>query len=602
MSAVSIYEELAQQLYHDFAVVSPGYTLEDAVRDREYVIGRSRQEGASFQLKTLPALGKHFESALQAGSFTPIDGFKRHPRRTTPSFMGALFKEVFNDEGVLLNCADYRAVRCIRQACYFMYKLEERLDDDLVEAAITRFRQVDAELPDIPDVSSEQGRVLAMGRDVITAIFRSFDPRDILCLPGPGASASESHRSKRYEPMVHFSKLHEVYPYYDYFYIGRKHLFDRLRAYRELPRKEHGVSRLRCVPKDSRGPRIICMEPQEYMWLQQGLAKKLRDHLESHWLTRGHVNFNDQTINQSLARAGSIDGSFATLDMKDASDRISRNLVEFLFSGAGDLSRFLLSLSTGHIEFPDGETIKTKKFAPMGSSLCFPVMSIVHFALAVASIKMRRGGTYKAIAKDVYVYGDDIIVTPLHADPLFEFFPKFGLEFNKGKSFIQGPFRESCGFDAFHGECVTPQRLKKRFYHSRSAEALVSALQIEYQLRRNGYSQTANCLRRAILHSCGMPLPEVSFGSPVLGFISDDKVERRIIPTSISSTTRFSRSIQCTTVIAPLIKVKHDSSMYGSWERLLRACNHVQVGDSAVIDERFTRVTIERKRVPASML
>lgn len=566
----SDYIGLFLRLFNDFASVHPSYTPKDAAADSAYAIKRVREEGIQFLVKTLPTLGKALDASFQAGMFVPHPSFKRAKGKTTPCFMGRFFSAVFEDDGVLrVNpCVD--SVAHIRQACYMFYKLEDEYAPELVEKVIEDFLTVDAELDKVDFSSTELRPILIRAKMLIEDVFRGFDPFDIVPRPGPGASASGTPAWLRYEALTHWAQLNQAYPIHEYFYVNLKHLSDRACAYWQAPRKEAPTSRLRLVPKDSRGPRIICMEEQEIMFLQQGLADKMRSRIEAHPLTSGYVNFTNQEVNRQLARyASCTSGSRvakATLDMKEASDRVSRVLVAGLFSGLPSLSRALLSLSTPAIHLPDGRVVETRKYAPMGSSLCFPVMSIVHFALGRAVIDVHGPPATKALADVLHVYGDDLIVNTEYADLLFEHFPRFGLKFNVGKSFTQGPFRESCGFDAFLGRNVAPQRIKKRFFDSTTPQLLTAALDVEGHLFERGYTETAQYLRYLLKARVGEDFPFVIRGSQALGW-------RRTQPEDVDASMLRRRYVPCYQsyqVKARVIETEPSVSMAGGWERLMR--------------------------------
>jgi hypothetical protein len=593
----STYLSLFLRLFDDFSNLVPDYSVAECDADRGTVIKRFRSEGAAFLTKTLPALGKHTDSAFQSGIFEPFSPLKRERGRTTPKFLRSLYKHVFGDNGLILDNPDPVKVGLIRQACFMMYKLESEYSPELETKCIDNFVETDAELADYSASSDSQCRpIIWRARQILNDVFKDFDPRDIIPRPGPGASASGSHKSQRFEPLTIWDQVHQVFPTYEYFYTGTDHLVDRVVAYSQVPRKESPTSKLRMVPKDSRGPRIICMEEQEVMFLQQGLADKMREVISSHHLTRGQVNFFDQTVNQRLATNGSISQlgvtETATLDMKEASDRVSRALVEDLFQDLPILLRALLALSTRGVELPDGLVMRMFKFAPMGSSLCFPIMSIVHFALGVATIEWHTKDPRKAIAKDFYVYGDDLIVNAEHADLLFEVFPKFGLKFNTGKSFVRGPFRESCGVDAFKGMNVTPQRIKKRFFDGRAPQDLLGALDMEGLLYDRGLHATAKYLRSVLEYRNG-EFPFVMRGSKVLGW-------QRSRPTDVEAGMlphRYNHSYQNGQIKARVFSAKSDCSMVGGWEQLMRFFTGTFRGTQR-LDGRFTRYEIAWKWVP----
>lgn len=600
-NAESSYLSMVLRVFDDLVGLLPEYTAKTAARDQQCVRDRTQSEGMAFVTMTLPKLGKALERAIEVGSFEPVPEFQKARGRTTPCFMGPFFQRIFDDTGTLVNHADGpMAVRVVRQVCYMLYKLEDDFDEAVIAQSLSDFRETDQELAKFTgEWSREQRLIITIGSNILRRIFAGFDSSDIRPRPGPGASASGTGAHERFEPLVKYPAVHDVYPYYDYFYVGRQHLFDRLRRYRELPVEKEGTSVVRLVPKDSRGPRIICMEPQEFMHLQQGLGDAMRRCIASHPLTRGQVNFTDQNVNRELARKASVDGLMATLDMKEASDRISRVLVAELCALLPDLRKRLLALSCTRTRLPDGSLMEHQKFAPMGSSLCFPVMSVVHFALAVAVQHVATAQPVEALAKKTYVYGDDIIVQSSQARVLFEKFPLFGLRFNETKSFVDGPFRESCGLDAFKGECVTPQRFKKRFLDTVDLAKgdpthLVAGLRMEYNLRKAGYFNTALHLRKIISHRHGS-FPTVFDGSGLLGWITDDPSQ--VCLADGVGTSFFSRSHQSQYVRARAIVAEPFCSMVGSWERLLRA-QLVDQRYSDKVDGRNQRIRIRWKRVP----
>lgn len=618
---LSTYFGMFLRVFDDLCDISPEYSPRDAQKDREVCISRFRSEGLSFLTKTLPSLCKHLETALETGTFIPIASFSVAKGRTTPRFLGSLFKEIFDEKGDLMDTANDKSIGNIRQVCALMYKFEAEYPAHLVDKVIQDFVDVDETLTHCETISREQRVLLTIASTWLFRIFSNFDPADVRPRPGPGASASGTHKSKRYEPLVHYSDIHEQYPYYRYFYMGSGHLLDRRTAYMSMPRKVHGMSVLRTVPKDSRGPRIICMEEQEYMFLQQGLGDAMRKHIAQHPLTRGHVNFTDQNVNRDLALKSSISREYATLDMKEASDRISKKLVELLFAKLPKLRSCLLALSTPSIKLPSGSVLSAKKFAPMGSSLCFPIMSIVHYALGVAAMHVATGISTKALAKDLYVYGDDLIVRTRHVDSLFKAFPLFGLKFNEGKSFYRGHFRESCGMDAFRGRDVTPQRLKRRFFDGRDPRDILSVTAMHKALYDRGFVRTAAMLR-TITDSRFGRFPFVGDCSSyigwrtqpplcdaIIGVIHEEKAtkhERLLLSALVNDEDRaqyellgpvWDSDVQDWSISARVMKTESDASMCGGWEQLMRSNLDALTG-SARLDGRWTRQSIVYQRGP----
>jgi hypothetical protein len=333
----------------------------------------------------------------------------------------------------------------------------------------------------------------------------NFDPLSITPRHGPG---TVSTGEKPYQKMVFkrfFKTLDAVYPYSTYFYVGTSHLVDEMEWLFQMEDRPSGEAKVCLVPKDSRGPRLISCEPLEIQWIQQGLGRALVTHIEAHNLTRGYVNFTDQSVNRCLALLASKDGRLATLDLKEASDRVSLQLVSELFPE--HVLRALVAARSSHTLLPNGESFKLRKFAPMGSCLCFPVMALTIWALSTACLMRIYSDSNPLRARGgVYVYGDDVITEAQNATDVINALESVGLLVNKTKSFQTGFFRESCGIDAYKGVEVQPVRLKTVWDTSRSASVYVSYVSYCNSLWMRGYSSTANLLAKLLTETYG-PIP-----------------------------------------------------------------------------------------------
>lgn len=196
------------------------------------------------------------------------------------------------------------------------------------------------------------------------------------------------------------------------------------------------------VPKDASTNRSILVEPLVNSFLQKGVGSYIRERLS---LVR--VNLNDQSINQDRARKGSLTGEYATLDLAAASDTISREVVAELLPY--DWWEFMEDIRSKYALMPDGKQIVLQKFSSMGNGFTFELESLIFYAIAVC-----------AGDSDVSVYGDDIIVRTEMFEPVISALTAFGFSINLDKSFVSGPFRESCGCDYFDGISVRPVFVK----------------------------------------------------------------------------------------------------------------------------------------------
>lgn len=206
-------------------------------------------------------------------------------------------------------------------------------------------------------------------------------------------------------------------------------------------------SKLVFVPKNSKTYRSIGIEPTLTGFFQQGVGKYLKKRLK-----RFGIDLSDQSRNKRLACRSSIDGSLATIDLSNASDTISSECVWQLIPY--DWCVLFDHLRSDEIQYQD-KIFKLSKFSSMGNSYTFELESLIFYTVAEACC------THLSIStEDVSAYGDDIILPSQAASLLKEVLDYLGFSINLEKSFLSGPFRESCGGDFLHGFDIRPFYLK----------------------------------------------------------------------------------------------------------------------------------------------
>jgi hypothetical protein len=502
---------------------------------------RLDNEGLSFLTVVLPTIGKALDNFHSTGEWVAPPDFKcRVPaagfwlawpsrgysssepvfvpvgQRPIPKFMGYVVDMALN--------GDSSAVDCVRQLSYMFYKLEVNYDEKTKQQFLDKFIKTDLALADAIDFKDAfTSKLVAEMRRMVHEILCNEDPSDIRPCHGGGATACHTSNSEKWHKLRYYPKLDAVFPYSDYFYYSATHLVDelgRLEASQELVPK----ARVCLVPKDSRGPRIISCEPAELLYIQQGLMRKLYRCLEASPITAGQLNFTDQGVNQLRAKCASITGYSATIDLSDASDRVAWALVERIFP-----PRWVEALEACRSEetvLPDGRSVKLKKFAPMGSSCCFPVEALTFFACLQATWRMERRvsistradgeefRTYGVAPKtiDTFVYGDDIIVPSHFYEEAVNALTKIGLVVNLSKSFARGPFRESCGGEYHLGIDVTPVRIRK--VPSRQGSGLAASAELANNFIRKFGEDKALPLIRVIEEQIGYIFPRSPLGLP----------------------------------------------------------------------------------------
>lgn len=430
---------------------------------------RYNREGMGFLTKTLPRLGKALDRALSSDE--PLNcPFERKLKGTKlPRLLGELFVRVFTFDGRVHPTPCVACIRHLRQIFGLFYKYELPYTTDQEESVLRDFvatedevrcqnerlekfsNELNASLTKCTSFGVRQTRVARRAKILLNRLFARFDTENIVPRHGPGAVSTGEKLWGKWTWSNIPNRVAQTYPIDQYFYTNQSHVCDSLQEILSLGDEEI-PAKVILVPKDSRGPRLISCEPLYLQWIQQGWLRALVQHVEKHPLTRGFVNFTDQSINRRAALMGSLTGDVATLDLKEASDRISLGLLRLLFPEW--LVAKLEACRSQSTLLPNGHVLPLAKFAPMGSAVCFPILALSVWAILAAAAPNAN------TRKGIFVYGDDVITPTAYAVDAIEQLEFFGLKVNKDKSCIKGLFRESCGCDAYLGEDVTPVRLR----------------------------------------------------------------------------------------------------------------------------------------------
>jgi hypothetical protein len=508
--------------------VLPSYRLADYNRDQATLRRRFSHEGLSFATQTLPNLFTDFLRYLETGK-PSYPSFKLVKSGKHPVFLRQLFAMVCECQ-----CDDActQSMQCIYQLCHAFKKFRGPYKTSTLQKQLWSFVEDDVSLRYIDYFSDPLYPILLEARSYVKEIIGDMSPEfdvDLFVpVPGPGATNTPRRKNVRYRPHVLYDQLDEVFPYYEWYFSHPWDLVTDPKLYQSLRRVCAPSSRFKFVPKTYGKPRGICIEELETQHLQQALKRALYDRLESHPLTKGFVNFTEQSINRKLALEASGTKGFATLDMSAASDRVSRTLVRYLFHDCPDMLDALMATSTRTISLPEGmiefpTDLPCEKFAPMGSATCFPIMALVHFVLIKAILTLSR--LPRTSIREIYVYGDDIIVRSECVDAIYAYLPFFGMKFNTEKSYSHSWFRESCGMHAYKGVEITPEYFKYIPSHHSPRNVVLSLLSTEARLFRKGFRHTAALLRSELFKvKCvqGYHFPYVTPKSPILGWIRDD--------------------------------------------------------------------------------
>jgi hypothetical protein len=231
------------------------------------------------------------------------------------------------------------------------------------------------------------------------------------------------------------------------------------------------------------------------MFMQQAVLKMMVEEIRIDSNAKNLIRFEDQKPNQDLARRGSRTGKLATLDLKEASDRVSNQLVREMFANFPWIGEAVQVLRSTHADV-QGEIIELAKYASMGSALTFPIEAMVFCTLVFLGIEreLKRPLTSKDVKRlwgQVRVYGDDIVVPVEYVNSVIRTLELFGAKVNVRKSFWNGKFRESCGADFYDGYPVGIARVRQLFPTSRrNADEVEAIVSLRNQLFELAYEET----------------------------------------------------------------------------------------------------------------
>jgi hypothetical protein len=200
----------------------------------------------------------------------------------------------------------------------------------------------------------------------------------------------------------------------------------------------------------------------------------MRRKMKRHGLDLDH----GQDRNRHFAQIGSLEGSFATIDLSAASDTVSIELVRALLPVDWYT---LLDNARSKLGFFEGKWFRYHKFSSMGNGFTFELESLIFWALSLAVLNS-HGLNSEAIA----VFGDDIIVPTQCTEEVLSVLSFAGFTPNPDKTFTVGSFRESCGKDFFRGTLVRPFFLKEEVTDVLSIYRVANAIRRYAAVRLNG--------------------------------------------------------------------------------------------------------------------
>jgi hypothetical protein len=500
-----------------------------AHHDWKTVEDRSKHEGLQFLTITLPGFAKDFELSLER-SHVGNDVFLSFKKNgSLPAFLQGFSCLVFDRKsGVLLDNPDVSAIRAIRQLTLLFSKILIDCSDQRTAAAFSEFVKCEQEVKEGIGTrdyfSFRRIRTLLFGQAFSEVDSDVFSGR-LFPKHGPGATADGLVGNQKFHQLEWPMRLEPYFPYGE-MVLPNWSYWEQLDEVNFLEPGSERPVRVISVPKTMKTPRIIAIEPTAMQYAQQALLRSFREAMRGTILD-SFIGLDDQTPNQRLARQGSVGQGLATLDLSEASDRVSSEIVSSLLADHRHFHDAAFACRSRRAQLPSGDVISLAKFASMGSAMCFPMEAAVFLTAIFVGIE-RDLGRYltrrdiQSYVGRVRVFGDDIIVPVDHVHSVIASLEYFGLKVNTRKSFWNGKFRESCGKEYYDGTDVSVVRVRRTIPSSRrNVQEIISTVSLRNQLFLVGLESAVDLLddrmRRILRH-----YPIVQESSPVLGRLSYD--------------------------------------------------------------------------------
>lgn len=558
----------------------------DFTRDFSRLLSCVETRGLSFLTIDLVDFGKHFDRCLSTQRLTLSSlPFQRGYKRGTPIprlFKGLMLR-VFDTNGILRSDCDVHAITCLRQLYYTAKKIRMECSNERSDKAVREFYSIESQIRrgsdnwflEDPDWGSHNlvhlGQVAVPSRDVALPLFEEeaadLTPSELTCINtiqdvaditsavlgvfnpyawkakhGPGAVSDARSGTSKYSFPHWPRKLERVFPYADFAFANYGAWARRVSDKGDSAVSQHEPpSNLILVPKTQKSPRLIASEPISHQWCQQVIKDYFVGRTRDSWIGL-FVSFRDQEPNQIMARRGSLGHGLSTIDLSEASDRVSTWLVERIFRRNSTLLDALHATRTRTVkngtEHGTRGVSKLQKFSCMGSACTFPVQTIVFLIIALGVYLHQEGlkptiRNIKSAQGRVRTFGDDIIVPDAHADMMIRMLTLMGLRVNHSKTFLTGMFRESCGLDVFRGTNVSPV-YSMTYVSAPKPESISSVVETHNNFLVRGWYNASDYLASTV-RSVSSKIRNVAidsgdFGLKTVGYVDNTHLERRVNP------------------------------------------------------------------------
>lgn len=520
------------------------------IHDCKTAMDRFEHEGLSFFTITLPTFCEDLQKGLDRGyvDHDLWNGF--HFASGLPRFLGGFLDLVFDrNSGVLRDEPSIDAIFAIRQITLFLSKLSLPCSPERVEKAFEGYVSCEKELKEKEREwsSADYADFSRVSSLLFASLFSRIDEDiyydRIVPKNGPGVTADRVSNNSRFSLTTWTERLEKIFRAVDFIIPSPKY-FPLLENVEFLEPGAEIPVRVITVPKTLKTPRIIAIEPAHMMYVQQAILECFLKHWSRDDILNQFLGFDDQLPNQQFAREGSLNENIATLDLSEASDRVSNQLVRVMLKPHPHMAEGVDACRTRKADVFGHGVLRLSKFASMGSALCFPMEACTFLTCIFLGIEkeLRTPLTRQLIKQfvgSVRVFGDDIIVPKEYVSSVVDQLERFGAKVNRSKSFWTGKFRESCGKEYYDGFDVSIVKMRQVLPTQRQhASEVLAVSSTRNQLYQLGLWKTCAWLDRYLVRLLGrypvvLPTSPVVGRHSVLGIIDadawDDQLHRPLV-------------------------------------------------------------------------
>lgn len=196
------------------------------------------------------------------------------------------------------------------------------------------------------------------------------------------------------------------------------------------------------VPKTFKQERGICIGQHGNIIVQLAYGAQLRQKFKRCVDLNKAADFHQYLVEKKWRE-------IATIDLKSASQMIARRAVQAVWPE--QWLSVMDDLREEYTKLPDGSLNYNQHYSAMGNGFTFEMESILFYSLAKAAM-LNAGLNWKYLS----IFGDDIIVDKECAPTVIKALEEFGFIPNVDKTYLDGPFKESCGVDTLRGRNIRP--------------------------------------------------------------------------------------------------------------------------------------------------